>query len=30
MEPLSIALIGASVLFVTALASVAGLKGWQS
>jgi hypothetical protein len=30
MEPLSIALIGASVLLATALAAVAGLKGWQA
>ena len=30
MEPLSIALIGASVLLWAALASVAGLKGWQA
>ena len=30
MEPLSIALIGASVLLATALAAIAGLKGWQS
>ena len=30
MEPLSIALIGASVLLVAAMASVVGLKGWQS
>ena len=30
MEPLSIALIGASVLLVIGLACVAGLKGWQA
>ena len=30
MEPLSIALIGASVLIVSAMAAVSGLKGWQS
>jgi hypothetical protein len=30
MEPLSIALIGASVLLAAALASVVGLKGWQA
>ena len=30
MEPLSIALIGASVLLATALAAIAGLKGWQA
>ena len=30
MEPLSIALIGASVLLVSAMAAVSGLKGWQS
>jgi hypothetical protein len=30
MEPLSIALIGASVLLAFTLASVAALKGWQS
>jgi len=30
MEPLSIALIGASVLLAMGLAAVAGLKGWQS
>ena len=30
MEPLSIALIGASVLLAVGLASVVGLKGWQS
>lgn len=30
MEPLSIALIGASILLVSAMAAVAGLKGWQS
>ena len=30
MEPLSIALIGASVLLAMGLASVAGLKGWQA
>ena len=30
MEPLSIALIGASVLLAVGLASVMGLKGWQS
>jgi hypothetical protein len=30
MEPLSIAVIGASVLIATGLASVVGLKGWQS
>ena len=30
MEPLSIALIGASVLFAIALACVAGLTGWQA
>ena len=30
MEPLSIAAIGASILFAMALASFAGLKGWQA
>ena len=30
MEPLSIALIGASVLLTIGLACVAGLKGWQA
>ena len=30
MEPLSIALIGASVLLAAAMAAVVGLKGWQS
>jgi hypothetical protein len=30
MEPLSIALIGASLLLAIGLASVAGLKGWQA
>lgn len=30
MEPLSIALIGASVLIAVGLASVVGLKGWQA
>jgi len=30
MEPLSIALIGASVLLAAALAAIAGLKGWQA
>ena len=30
MEPLSIALIGASVLLATGLAAIAGLKGWQA
>jgi hypothetical protein len=30
MDPISIALIGASVLLAIALASVAGLKGWQA
>ena len=30
MEPLSVALIGASVLLTIGLASVAGLKGWQA
>jgi hypothetical protein len=30
MEPISIALIGASVLLAATLASVVGLKGWQS
>ena len=30
MEPLSIALIGASVLLAVALAALAGLKGWQA
>ena len=30
MEPLSVALIGASVLLAMGLASVAGLKGWQA
>ena len=30
MEPLSIALVGASVLLAIGLASVAGLKGWQA
>ena len=30
MEPLSIGLIGASVLFAMGLACIAGLTGWQS
>ena len=30
MEPISIALIGASVLLAIGLAAIAGLKGWQS
>lgn len=30
MEPLSIAMIGGSVLLAMGLASVAGLKGWQA
>jgi len=30
MEPLTVALIGASVLLTMALAAIAGLKGWQS
>ncbi|MCF2515980.1 hypothetical protein LVY65_13030 [Sphingomonas sp. G124] len=30
MEPLSIALIGASVFLAIGLACIAGLKGWQS
>jgi hypothetical protein len=30
MEPLSIALVGISVLLALGLASVAGLKGWQA
>lgn len=30
MEPLSVALIGASILLVVALACVAGLKGWHA
>lgn len=30
MEPLSIAMIGASILLAVALACVAGLKGWQA
>ena len=30
MEPLSIGLIGASVLLATALAAVVGLRGWQA
>jgi hypothetical protein len=30
MEPLSIALIGTSILLAAALAAVAGLKGWQA
>jgi hypothetical protein len=30
MEPLSIALIGVSVLLAVGLASVVGLKGWQA
>ena len=30
MEPLSVALIGASVLLAMGLASLAGLKGWQA
>ena len=30
MEPLSVALIGASVLLAMGLAAVAGLKGWQA
>lgn len=30
MEPLSIALIGVSVLLAAALAAVAGLRGWQA
>ena len=29
MEPISIALIGASVLLAAAMAAVVGLKGWQ-
>ena len=30
MEPLSAALIGASILLAMGLASVVGLKGWQA
>ena len=30
MEPLSVALIGASLLLAIGLAAVAGLKGWQA
>ena len=30
MEPLSVALIGASVLLAIGLAAIAGLKGWQA
>ncbi len=30
MEPLSVALIGASLLLAMGLAAVAGLKGWQA
>ncbi len=30
MEPLSVALIGASILLAICLACVAGLKGWQA
>ena len=30
MEPLTVALIGASVLLTMGLAALAGLKGWQS
>jgi hypothetical protein len=30
MEPLSVALIGASILLAIGLACVAGLKGWQA
>jgi hypothetical protein len=30
MEPISVALIGASVLLAIGLAAIAGLKGWQS
>jgi len=30
MEPLTVALIGASVLLAMGLAAVAGLKGWQA
>jgi hypothetical protein len=30
MEPISIALIGASVLLAIGLAAIAGLKGWQA
>lgn len=30
MEPLSVALIGASILLAMGLAAVAGLKGWQA
>jgi hypothetical protein len=30
MEPISVALIGASILFAMGLACVAGLKGWQA
>jgi hypothetical protein len=30
MEPLSIALVGASILLAIGLACVAGLKGWQA
>lgn len=30
MDPISVALIGASILLAMSLASVAGLKGWQA
>ena len=30
MEPLSVALVGASILLAIGLAAVAGLKGWQA
>ena len=30
MEPISVALVGASVLLAIGLAAVAGLKGWQA
>ena len=30
MEPISVALIGASVLLAIGLAAIAGLKGWQA
>jgi hypothetical protein len=30
MDPISVALIGASILFAMGLACVAGLKGWQA
>jgi hypothetical protein len=30
MEPLSVAMIGASILLAVTLASVVGLKGWQA